>query len=122
MRDGGVEWEHAVWEYSTGRKDQALARLAKSPAPQSAVQARVWQGELKLPTDLGQLKKAYESTTPTADGLYRTLYAEALAAQGHREEAKKLASRWPLPDSGGEPMLQSLVFPKYVALRRILGL
>lgn len=122
LRDGGIEWEHAAWEYATGRKDQALARLAKLPSPQRAVQARVWQGEIKLPADLNQLKKAYESTTPTADGLYRTLYAEALAAQGHREEAKKLAVRWPLPDSAGEPVLQSLVFPKYVALRRILGL
>lgn len=122
LKDASVEWQHAAWEFSTGRKDQALARLAKAPSPQAILQARVWRGEIKLPGEPAQLKRAYESTVPTADGLFRTLYAEALAAQGDREEAKKLAARWPLPDSAGDAVLQSLVFPKYVALRRILGL
>ncbi|HVO97701.1 MAG TPA: hypothetical protein VMT15_06520 [Bryobacteraceae bacterium] len=122
LHDGTIEWQHAGWEYATGRTAQALARLAKSSPPQSIVQAHVWRGEINLPSDLDQLKKAYESSVPTADGLYRTLYAEALAAQGHRDEARKLAVRWPLPESAGEPVLQSLVFPKYVALRRILSL
>jgi tetratricopeptide (TPR) repeat protein len=122
MKDPGVEWEHAVWEFSTGRKDLAIARLQKSTSPNAAMQLRVWQGDLKLPSDLEQLKKAYEATQPVSDGLYRTVYAEALVAHGDREEAKRIAARWPLPDSAGEPVLQSLVFPKYVALRRILGL
>ena len=122
LHDPAVEWEHAAWEYSTGRKEQAIARLEKSPSKESAVELRIWRGEIKLPTDLNQLKQAYESNEPSADGLYRTLYAEALLAQGDKEQAKKLASRWPLPNSAGEPVLESLVFPKYVALRRILGL
>jgi len=122
LKDPGVEWEHAAWEYATGRKDQAIARLSKAPSPQAAVQIRVWRGEMKLPTNLDELKKAYETAQPAADGLYRTLYAEALFASGKKDEAKKLAARWPLPDSAGEPVLQSLVFPKYVPLRRILGL
>jgi len=86
------------------------------------MQLRVWQGDVKLPSDLEQLKKAYEATQPVSDGLFRTVYAEALVAHGDREEAKRIAVRWPLPDSAGEPVLQSLVFPKYVALRRMLGL
>lgn len=122
LKDPGIEWEHAGWEFTTGRKDRAVARLQKSPSPQAAAQLRVWEGDVKLPSDLDPLKKAYESTQPAADGLLRVLYAEALAAHGNKDEAKKLAARWPLPDSTGDPVLQSLVFPKYLALRRILGL
>jgi tetratricopeptide (TPR) repeat protein len=122
LKDSTTEWQHAQWEYITGRKDQAVARLQKSPIPQAAMQIRVWGGDLKLPTDLAELKLAYESAAPNADGLFRTLYAEALLANGKKDEAKKLAARWPLPDNAGDPVLQSLVFPKYTALRRILGL
>jgi hypothetical protein len=75
-----------------------------------------------LPADLDQLKRLYEASQPGADGFYRTIYAEALLANGKKDEAKKLAARWPLPDNAGEPIIQSLVFPKYIALRRILGL
>jgi Flp pilus assembly protein TadD len=122
LHDPAVEWEHASWEYTTGRKDQAMARIEKTTSKEAVVQLSIWRGEVKLPTDLDQLKLAYESNEPSADGLYRTLYAEALFARGDKEQAKKLAARWPLPDSAGEPLLQSLVFPKYAALRRNLGL
>ena len=122
LKDPTVEWQHALWEYSTGRTDQAIASLQKSRIPQAAVQIRVWRGDMKLPSSVDELKRAYESSEPSADGLIRTLYAEALLANGQKEEAKKLAARWPLPDNAGEPVLQSLVFPKYIALRRILGL
>lgn len=122
LKDPTLEWQQAQWEYATGRKEQAVSRLQKSPSPQAALQIRVWQGDMKLPSDLAELKKAYETTEPSADGLYRALYAEALAASGNQDDAKKLAARWPLPDNAGDPALHSLVFPKYLALRRILGL
>jgi tetratricopeptide (TPR) repeat protein len=122
LKDQATDWQHAQWDFTTGRKDQAIARLEKTPFPQAVEQVRIWRGEFKLPSDLDQLKKVYEATQPSADGLFRTLYAEALLANGQKDEAKKLAARWPLPDSAGEPVLQSLVFPKYLALRRILGL
>lgn len=122
LHDPTIERQHAAWEFSTGRKDQAIARLEKYPYPQSAVQLRVWQGDVKLPADIDQLKRAYQASQPSVDGLFRILYAEALLANGNKAESKKLAARWPLPDSAGEPVLQSLVFPKYIALRRILGL
>jgi tetratricopeptide (TPR) repeat protein len=122
LKDPTIEWQHALWEYSTGRTEQAVASLQKSHIPQAAVQIRVWRGDMKLPSGVDELKRAYESFEPSADGLIRTLYAAALLANGQKEEAKKLAARWPLPDNAGEPVLQSLVFPKYIALRRILGL
>lgn len=122
LHDPAVEWERAQWLYSTMRTDAALAQLAKLPSQQSILQAKVWRGEIKLPQNPEQWKKAYEAVEPVADGLFRTLYAEALAAAGNREEAKKLAARWPLPDNAGDAVLQSLVFPKFVALRRMLNL
>lgn len=120
LKDPTLEWQHASWEFMTGRKDQAVARLQKSPTPQSKVQLQIWQGAVHLGLD--PLKQAYEATQPSVDGFYRTFYADELLKQGKKEEAKKLAARWPLPESAGEPVLQSLVFPKYVELRRILGL
>lgn len=116
-------WQLASWDFTTGRKEKAIADLPDQTAfPQAVDQLRVWRGDFKLPTALDELKKAYEASPPTNDGLYRTLYAEALLASGQKDEAKKLAARWPLPDNVGDPVLQSLVFPKYLALRRILGL
>jgi hypothetical protein len=122
LKDPAIDFERAAWQFVTGRKDQAVALLEKSSFPKAQIQIRVWRDETKIPSDVGPLKRAYEGSPPTADGLYRVLYAEALVANGDREEAKKIVARWPLPDNAGEPLLQSLVFPKYVALRRILGL
>jgi tetratricopeptide (TPR) repeat protein len=120
LKDPTLEWQHASWEFATGRKDQAVARMQKSPTPQNKLQFEVWQRPIH--PGLDQLKQAYEATQPSSDGFYRTFYADELLRQGKKEEARKLAARWPLPDSAGEPVLQSLVFPKYVELRRILGL
>ena len=47
LKDPTIEWQHAQWEYATGRKDQAVARLLKSPSPQAAVQIRVWRGRYR---------------------------------------------------------------------------
>ena len=122
LKDPSVESQQAVWEYITGRQDQAIALLQKSPSPQAAVEMRIWRAEVKLPQELDRWKQLYETSQPASDGLYRVLYAEALVAHGDKDAAKKLAMRWPLPDSAGDLLLQSLVFPKYIALRRILGL
>ena len=48
LKDPSVEWQHASWEYATGRKEQAIARVQKSPSPQSKLQLRVWIREFKL--------------------------------------------------------------------------
>ena len=82
LKDPSLEWQHASWEYATGRKDQAIARLQKSPSPQNKVQLRVWQGASAMHLSLDQLKQAYEATQPAADGFYRTLYAEELLRAG----------------------------------------
>ena len=117
-------WRQAVWQYATGRRDQALATLQKTPQDQAANMERqraVWRGEVRLPEDLGQLKAIFENTNPAADGVPRTLYAAALARAGRADEARALLKLWPLPDSPGDPLLQSLLYPKFLELRKSLG-
>jgi tetratricopeptide (TPR) repeat protein len=125
QKDPAVIWREATWLYATGRQREALAKLESAPADQKATierQRSVWRGEVKLPQDLLQLKALYESTNPALDGLARTIYAAALARAGKTEEARALLKRWPLPDSAGDPLLQSLVYPQFLELRRKLGI
>ena len=117
-------WRQAIWLYATGRQDQALAMLDKAPADQAAAMARqrsVWRGEVHPPDDLEQLKKIFESTNPALDGLPRTLYAAALAKAGKTDAARALLKIWPLPETAAEPLLQSLLYPRYLDLRKTLG-
>jgi len=124
QNDSLVFWRQAVWQYATGRRDQALATLAKAPQDQSANMERqraVWRGEVRLTEDVSQLKAMFENTNPAADGVPRTLYAAALAQAGKADEASALLRLWPLPDSPGDPVLQSLLYPKFLELRKSLG-
>ena len=129
QKDPTALWREAMWLYSTGRPQAAVAKLASAPADQTALQKAtiqrqlaVWSGEVKPPTDLAQIKAIYDSTNPAADGLIRTIYAAALVGAGKTEDARALLKRWPLPESAGDPFLQSLVFPEFLELRRKLGL
>ena len=118
-------WRQAVWLYATGRREQALAMLDKTPAEQAAAMARqrsVWRGEVHPPDDLEQLKKIFEGTNPAVDGLPRTLYAEALAKAGKTDEARALLKIWPLPETASDPLLQSLLYPRFLELRKSLGI
>jgi tetratricopeptide (TPR) repeat protein len=124
-QDPLLPWKKAIWQYTTGHPNQAQATLESAlPAasPQLAELARkqlaVWKTPPQIPTDLQALKRAYESIPPTADGLARTFYAAALLQQGQKEEATKLLTRWPLPDSAGDPVLQAFLYPKFQELRR----
>jgi Flp pilus assembly protein TadD len=112
----------ASWLFTTGRQDQAIAKLSSIPAAQAEAAKRqlaVWKGQLNPPTDEATLKKAYESVPPTRDGMIRVFYASALASAGKKTEAAELIRRWPLPDDG-DPLLQSLVFPRFMQLRQAL--
>jgi hypothetical protein len=51
------------------------------------------------------------------------VYASALIAAGRKEEARKLLTRWPLPtEPGGDALLESLLYPKFIELRKAAGL
>ena len=123
--DRQVVWREATWLYATGRRDQALAMLDKTPPDQAAAMERqrsVWRGEVHPPEDLEQLKKIFEGTNPAVDGLPRTLYAAALAKAGKTDEARALLKTWPLPESAVDPLLQSLLYPQFLELRKTLGI
>jgi len=116
-------WREAVWFYATGRREQAMAALAKAPPDQAANMERqraVWSGEAHIPDDLNQLRTAYQNTNPAADGLPRTLYAAALVRDGKADEARALLKLWPLPESASDNLLQSLMYPRYLELRKAL--
>jgi Flp pilus assembly protein TadD len=123
QKDALATWRQAVWEYSTGRTKAAIARLSNVSGPVENIaraQLALWKDLSKLPQDPAALKQAYERTPPTADSLSRVLYAAALAQAGQKDEARKLIALWPLPGADSDPLLQSLVFPKYLQLKREL--
>ena len=123
--DPSVIWREAAWLYSTGRPRGAIAKLASAPDNQKSLldrQLAVWRGEIQPPTDPAELKAVYDSTNPAADGLIRVIYAAALLGEGKTDQARALLERWPLPESAGDPLLQSLVFPKFLELRSKLGI
>jgi tetratricopeptide (TPR) repeat protein len=123
--DPSVTWRESQWLYATGRPRGAVAKLASAPDSQKALldrQLAVWRGEIRPPTDLAELKAIYDSTNPAADGLIRVIYASALLGEGKKDQARALLERWPLPESAGDPQLQSLVFPEFLELRSKLGI
>lgn len=123
QKDPLVPWRQAVWEYSTGRTEAAIARLSNVTGPAANIahaQLALWKDPSKLPQDPAALQQAYERTPPAADGLPRVLYAAALAKAGRKDEARKLIALWPLPGAESDPLLQSFVFPKYLELKREL--
>ena len=121
QHDPTVIWRQASWEYATGRAEPAISRLQAAPPNLKDLaekQIAVWRGAVKLPTDLAALQDLYQRTPPTADGVVRVLYAAALAEAGRKDDARKLLALWPLPDTGGDPLLHSLVYPKFLSLRK----
>jgi Flp pilus assembly protein TadD len=134
--------ERAEWEFLTGRRKQALARLNSilkdprvglhmliwkaqtglGPAPQgggdplSQAVSRVLSGQFAEATPI--LEQIYGATPPGSDGLVRTLLAWSYARIGRAQEAAKLLELYPIPIAGnGNTALASLVFPRFAQLR-----
>ncbi len=117
-----LAWREAAWDYATGRRDQAIAKL-RSLGDAQLVERQLAAWNQAAPQDRDALKQSYEHTPPSADGQARTFYAAALAGAGQKDEARKLLTLWPLPaESGGDPMRESTVFPKFIEVRRALGM
>jgi Flp pilus assembly protein TadD len=123
QKDPLIPWRQAVWEYSTGRPEPAIARLSGvtgAAADVARTQLAVWRDASRLPQDPALLKQAFDRTPPTSDGITRVLFAAALAQTGQKDQARKLLALWPLPGSEGDPLLQSFLFPKYLELKQEL--
>jgi tetratricopeptide (TPR) repeat protein len=121
LHDPLIVWREAVWDFVTGRRDEALAKLANVPSQLANRQRAVWLGHVS--DGLAALKEGYDRSTPPSDGAARVFYAAALLADGQKEAARKLLELWPLPvETGGDATVESLVFPKFIESRRALGL
>lgn len=124
LHDPLLAWREAAWLYTTGRREQALAKLQDAPPAAKQLvenQLAVWRGVSGIPTDLSALKELYERTPPAADGPVRTFYAAALLQAGRVDDARKLLAFWPLPENG-DSLLHSVVYPKFIELRVSAGL
>ena len=122
--DPTIFWREAVWLWTTGRRDDALAFLERAPGHGGEIGAKqraFWKQPFNPPSDLPSLQRAFENTPPSTDGLLRTFYAKALVGVGKKNEAKRLVEKWPLPDSAGDPVLQALLYPEFLKLRKELG-
>jgi tetratricopeptide (TPR) repeat protein len=123
QKDAMLAWREASWLYSTGRQEQAVARLADVPNRQLAQrQVAVWNGEVDLPHDLAALKQRFANTPPSSDSQVRVLYAAALIAADQKDEARPLLELWPMPWAPGDPLLESWVLPKFIELRAAVGM
>jgi tetratricopeptide (TPR) repeat protein len=130
-RDPLLSWRRANWLYETGRQEQAVQVLKTdlvgtdvTQPPQGATalierQLQVWNNLASLPSDLATLEKDYRRSNPSSDGLVRVLYAEALVRAGRKDDARSLLKLWPVPEQNESPV-QSLVYPKFIELRKEL--
>ena len=121
-RDRLVAWRRANWLYATGRREEAVMLLMHTPPEAGDVARRqiaAWNDPAAVPTDSNMLQQIYEHTDPVNDGLVRTFYAAALLRAGHRDEARGLLARWPIPDSS-DSLLQSFLYPQYLELKKAL--
>ncbi len=117
-----VVWRRANWLYATARREQAVMLLMTAPPAAGDVPARqiaAWNDAAAVPTDLNMLQRAYQHSDPVNDGLVRTFYAAALLRAGHKDEARSLLARWPLPETG-DNLLQSFLYPRYLELKKEL--
>jgi tetratricopeptide (TPR) repeat protein len=118
QKDAMVAWREASWLYSTGRREQAVAKMADVPNRQLAQrQIAVWNADVESTNDLADLKARFEKTPPSADSQVRVLYAAALIAAGRNDEARPLLEWWPMPWAPGDVLLESWVVPKFMELR-----
>jgi tetratricopeptide (TPR) repeat protein len=168
----------AQWEFLTGRRKQALARveallpeLAGEPLATAKSQAALWRLETGDRTAASRLAReaaaatanpntrsiaalvftvaqeiradggsplanayaqmlsrrfseavpaleiAYRETNPSLDAPVRTLLAWAYVESGRARDARALTDLYPIPLSSGDPVLASLLFPRFLYLR-----
>lgn len=128
--------ERARWEFMTGRRKEAVARLESLQSnPQAALQLALWNGTIppsandpftravslcmagRFAEAAPILEQLYRAANPAADGQIRTLLAWSYVQSGRPADAAKLLDLYPIPLSSGDPMLSFLAFPRFVQLR-----
>jgi len=139
-----VAYQRAQWEFLTGRRKNAIEAMEKlvgaldgESQKLARSQLAVWELETgssnapgyeasgplrlllagKFQDALPGLEEAFQKAKPSNDGQVRVLLAWALVETGSIDRAAKLIEMCPLPLSSGDPMLASLIFPRYLELR-----
>jgi Flp pilus assembly protein TadD len=145
VKGGRAAYQMAQWEFLTGRRMEAIEAVEKlvgaldgESQKLACSQLAVWGLETgssnappcgdvsdllrlllagKFRDALPGLEEGFQKANPSNDGQIRVLLAWALVETGSIDRAAKLIELCPLPLSSGEPILASLIFPRYFALR-----
>ena len=122
----------AVWLYTSGRKDEARRKIQSNASPVAKIQLAIWDiAEGKRPANvLGDKpelqgwklllarrypeaveywKRVYDSNSLVNGNEARVLLAWSLKGAGRAEESAVYLQKWPLPPSGAEPGLSSIM-------------
>ncbi len=100
------------------RNLSAIAKAMAGPAGTGNAYALLFAR--KYAEAVGPLEALYRETNPAADGQIRTLLAWAYVETSRIAEARQLVQIYPLPLSAGDPVLASLIFPRFLYLRGVV--
>jgi tetratricopeptide (TPR) repeat protein len=142
-KSGAAVFEQARWEFLTGRRKSAMARLQQliptltgGPKSLALSQLSIWKvqtgaasatearldvyallfaGRFREATP--KLEAIYRETNPTTDGQVRTVLAWAYVETKRIAEARDLVRVYPIPLSSGNPLFASLAFPRFLEVR-----
>jgi len=137
----------AVWQMATDRQKPAeetsrralaaartpLARTAASAAaivcagraPEQAPDAWIAYRLLlagKTAEAIPLLERIRKRGTPSETGAATALLAWAYLETGKQEEARRLAGRFPIPSAGADDLFEFLIYPRFLAVRKALGM
>jgi len=130
-------WKSETGDAKTGSELAAqAAQIAASPATRNlSILCRVIAKPDVVPTgsrladayalmfakkfaEAGPLfESTYRETNPHNDGQIRTLLAWTYVKTNRARDAEALTATYPIPLSSGEPMLASLIFPRFLFVR-----
>jgi tetratricopeptide (TPR) repeat protein len=99
-------------------QSNAQGGVQRSGSPIADALAAIFRRDFQAA--LPALEQAYAKTSPSTDGQIRVLLAWASLETGHFDRAKELVRFVPIPMAAGDPMIASLVFPRFFAIRGAL--
>ncbi|MDX2152470.1 MAG: tetratricopeptide repeat protein [Bryobacteraceae bacterium] len=132
------------WEYLSGNREGAIARVSALPGPLPAVLAAVWRADA---SGAGGFAKPDQQALYVMDLIIQRRFAEAepilreLSSAPNREnadkarfllagvalelgrkaEAAKALAYWPIPDSDPDPVFETLALPRIVKWKQAAG-
>ncbi|HBY60527.1 MAG TPA: hypothetical protein DEH78_11945 [Solibacterales bacterium] len=133
----------ARWEYLSGNRDAALARLANLSGPLPALLAAAWRADVSGAGSFAKpeqkaayalellLRRRFQEAEPLLREIKATpnreisdkagfLLAGALLELGRKQEAAPVLAYWPIPDSDPDPLFETLALPRIAQWKRAL--